>query len=210
MWWYDTFIVFCQGQIISNFRSTIAFLVKPTTTSCYITRILPGLSFSMIYGSVLTKTNRIARILARGKKKIITKKPRCMTTASLVVVTVMLIGVELGIIVAILLWQRPATEVCDGDAHRFCWLWAWRIFWIVTASKCWNRWYGKWQNWNLLYVENINQWTMILALGTCCKAHARWMRVSWCHSKSWIKMYILQQILYSDGVVTSVFKAMNP
>lgn len=65
----------------------------------------------MIYGSVLTKTNRIARILARGKKKIITRKPHCMTTTSLLLITMLLVVIELAIIIGVLIWQPVATEV---------------------------------------------------------------------------------------------------
>jgi len=99
------------------FRSTIAFVLKPTTVTCYITRILPGFSFSMIYGAVLTKTNRIARILARGKKKILPKKMHCMKTWSLVSITVLLIAVELSIIISMLVWDPAAAEVSWQRQH---------------------------------------------------------------------------------------------
>ena len=109
-------------------RSTIAFIIKPSAVSCCIQRILPGLSFSMIYGSVLTKTNRIARILARGKKKIITRKPRCMTTKSLVVVTSLLILLESSIIIAILIWQPGSAKVSFYTLQ-----WA-RVAWIPVLE----------------------------------------------------------------------------
>ena len=43
--------------------------------------MLPGLSFAMIYAALVTKTNRIARILA-GNKKILTRKPRFMSATA--------------------------------------------------------------------------------------------------------------------------------
>ncbi|CAM1291850.1 GRM1 (predicted) [Pycnogonum litorale] len=89
------------------YLTTFVLLTKPTMVSCYITRILPGLSFSMIYAALVTKTNRIARILAGSKKKIITKKPRFMSATAQVVITCLLILIEVGIIVFMLLWEPP-------------------------------------------------------------------------------------------------------
>jgi hypothetical protein len=43
---------------------------------------LPPIAFSAIYSALLTKTNRIARILAGSKKRILTKKPRFLSTFS--------------------------------------------------------------------------------------------------------------------------------
>ena len=74
------------------------------------TRILPGLSFAIIYGALLTKTNRIARILAAGKKKIMTRKPRFMSALAQVVITWVIIGVEVAILSAVLI-KEPADSV---------------------------------------------------------------------------------------------------
>lgn len=87
------------------FITTFILLTKPTMISCYLTRILPGLSFCMIYAALVTKTNRIARILAGSKKRIITKKPRFMSGMAQVVITLLLICIEVGIIVFMLLWE---------------------------------------------------------------------------------------------------------
>jgi hypothetical protein len=46
----------------------------------------------MVYGALVTKTNRIARIL-EGTKKIITKKPRFMSASSQVIITCILVGI---------------------------------------------------------------------------------------------------------------------
>ena len=60
------------------FCINFVLVARQNPVTCYFTRILPGLSFSLIYGSLVTKTNRIARILD-GKNKIITQKQRCMS-----------------------------------------------------------------------------------------------------------------------------------
>ncbi|XP_064473197.1 metabotropic glutamate receptor 5-like [Ornithodoros turicata] len=87
--------------------STFALLAKPTALTCFITRVLPGLSFAMIYAALVTKTNRIARILAGSKKKIITKKPRFMSATAQVVITWLLISVEVSIIGGMIVWEPP-------------------------------------------------------------------------------------------------------
>ncbi|XP_062537506.1 metabotropic glutamate receptor 1-like isoform X2 [Armigeres subalbatus] len=97
------------GMIISH-GSIFAILSKPTAISCLISRALPGISFSMIYASLLVKTNRIARILAGSKKRFPTKKPRFMSAAAQLVITGMLISVEIAIAVFMLVLEPPSTE----------------------------------------------------------------------------------------------------
>ena len=61
---------------------TFVIVAKPSVGTCYVVRIVPGVAFAMIYGALLTKTNRIARILAGSKKRILTKKPRFLSTTA--------------------------------------------------------------------------------------------------------------------------------
>ena len=60
----------------------------------------------------VTKTNRIARILAGSKKRIITKKPRFMSSASQVVISCFLICIEIGILTFTLV-KEPADSMLD-------------------------------------------------------------------------------------------------
>lgn len=92
------------------YSTTFALIAKPTKFTCYLTRILPGLSFAIIYGALVTKTNRIARILAGSKKRIITKKPRFMSATAQVVITWLLVSVEVGIIVTLLI-KEPVDKM---------------------------------------------------------------------------------------------------
>ncbi|XP_053699365.1 metabotropic glutamate receptor 1-like [Sabethes cyaneus] len=97
------------GMIISH--STIfAILAKPSRASCLISRSMPGVSFAMIYASLLVKTNRIARILAGSKKRFPTKKPKFMSAAAQLVITGLLISVEIAIAVTMLILEPPNTE----------------------------------------------------------------------------------------------------
>ncbi|KAM9452643.1 metabotropic glutamate receptor 5-like [Salvelinus alpinus] len=61
----------------------------------------------MSYSALVTKTNRIARILAGSKKKICTKKPRFMSACAQLIIASLLILLQLGIIVALFLMEPP-------------------------------------------------------------------------------------------------------
>lgn len=100
-------------------HSSAFFLVAyPSIVTCSFTRVLPGLSFAMMYAALVTKTNRIARILAGSKKKIITKKPRFMSGFAQVVITLLLIGVEAGIIVTLMVFEPPDAKFDYPDLSR--------------------------------------------------------------------------------------------
>lgn len=92
------------------YGTTFTLLAKPSKETCFASRVLPGLSFAIIYAALVTKTNRIARILAGSKKRIITKKLRFMSGTAQVVITWILISIELAIIV-VLLVKEPADKV---------------------------------------------------------------------------------------------------
>jgi len=64
------------------YAATFALVAKPTPISCAAASILPGVAFALVYGALVTKTNRIARILAGSKKKIITRKLRFMSATA--------------------------------------------------------------------------------------------------------------------------------
>ena len=64
------------------YLTTLPLLATPDRISCSLSRIMPGFSFSMIYAALLTKTNRIARILAGSKKRIRTGKSRWLSATA--------------------------------------------------------------------------------------------------------------------------------
>lgn len=74
------------GMTISH-SATFSIIARPSVLSCALSRILPGLSFAMIYASLLTKTNRIARILAGSKKRFPSRKMRFMSATAQVCIT---------------------------------------------------------------------------------------------------------------------------
>ncbi|ELT88339.1 hypothetical protein CAPTEDRAFT_89748 [Capitella teleta] len=96
--------------IFISYLTTFPLVAKPNLVSCYMARVLPGFSFSLIYGALVTKTNRIARILAGSKKKIMTRKPRFMSASAQVVITCIIIGIECAIITVMLILE-PADSM---------------------------------------------------------------------------------------------------
>ena len=99
-----------------SYMTTFPLVAKPSLVTCYLTRIMPALSFSLIYGALVTKTNRIARILAGSKKKIMTRKPRFMSASAQVVITCIIIGIECAIITVMLILEPADSKlVYPGD-----------------------------------------------------------------------------------------------
>ena len=95
--------------IFMSYAATFSLVAKPTLITCYLNRIMPGISFALVYGALVTKTNRIARILAGSKKKIMTRKPRFMSASAQVVITCIIIGIECSIITVMLILE-PADN----------------------------------------------------------------------------------------------------
>ncbi|XP_073674400.1 metabotropic glutamate receptor 5b [Garra rufa] len=93
--------------ICLGYLCTFCLIAKPHVIYCYLQRLGIGLSPAMSYSALVTKTNRIARILAGSKKKICTKKPRFMSACAQLVIAFLLILLQLGIIVALFLMEPP-------------------------------------------------------------------------------------------------------
>ncbi|KAK2490573.1 hypothetical protein MC885_016517, partial [Smutsia gigantea] len=93
--------------IFLGYVCPFTLIAKPTTTSCYLQRLLVGLSSAMCYSALVTKTNRIARILAGSKKKICTRKPRFMSAWAQVIIASVLISVQLTLVVTLIIMEPP-------------------------------------------------------------------------------------------------------
>lgn len=103
-------LYFILAGLILSYCTTFVLIARPTTATCYLSRILPGISFSLIYGALVTKTNRIARILAGSKKKIMTRKPRFLSTTAQIIITCLLNAIEVSIIAAMLIVEPADAE----------------------------------------------------------------------------------------------------
>ncbi|XP_026142377.1 metabotropic glutamate receptor 1-like isoform X2 [Carassius auratus] len=93
--------------IFLGYICPFTLIARPTIASCYLQRLLVGLSASMCYSALVTKTNRIARILAGSKKKICTRKPRFMSAWAQVVIAFILISVQLTLEVTLIILEPP-------------------------------------------------------------------------------------------------------
>ncbi|XP_015267527.1 PREDICTED: metabotropic glutamate receptor 1 isoform X2 [Gekko japonicus] len=93
--------------IFLGYICPFTLIAKPTVTSCYLQRLLVGLSSAMCYSALVTKTNRIARILAGSKKKICTRKPRFMSAWAQVVIASILISVQLTLVITLIIMEPP-------------------------------------------------------------------------------------------------------
>ena len=100
------------------FAMTFPYIAKPTTAVCFFQRIGLGLSFCVCYAALVVRTNRMARILAGSKKKIMTRKPRFLSATAQVVMTFLIISVELGIIVTFLILNPPSAEFVYPTLRR--------------------------------------------------------------------------------------------
>jgi hypothetical protein len=96
--------IILAGVYFSYFM-TIPLLMKPTEISCGITRVLPGFSLSLIYGALITKTNRISRILSRSKKRILTKKLKFVSLTAQIIITCVIIAIECVLIIGSYIYE---------------------------------------------------------------------------------------------------------
>ncbi|KAI5618964.1 metabotropic glutamate receptor 1 isoform X1, partial [Silurus asotus] len=94
--------------IFLGYICPFTLIAKPTVASCYLQRLLVGLSASMCYSALVTKTNRIARILAGSKKKICTRKPRFMSAWAQVAIAFALISLQLTLEVTLIILEPPS------------------------------------------------------------------------------------------------------
>ncbi|XP_022100465.1 metabotropic glutamate receptor 1-like [Acanthaster planci] len=104
--------------ILMCFLMTFIFIAVPTTIVCYIRRIGLGLSFCICYAALVVRTNRMARILAGSKKKIITRKPRFLGSTAQVVMTFLVIGVQVVIITVLVVVEPPDAVLDYPDPRR--------------------------------------------------------------------------------------------
>ncbi|XP_051501453.1 metabotropic glutamate receptor 1-like isoform X1 [Myxocyprinus asiaticus] len=93
--------------IFLGYICPFTLIAHPTVISCYLQRLLVGLSSAMCYSALVTKTNRIARILAGSKKKICTRKPRFMSAWAQVVIAFVLISMQLALEVTLIVLEPP-------------------------------------------------------------------------------------------------------
>ncbi|CAI5439226.1 unnamed protein product [Caenorhabditis angaria] len=132
--------------LVACYAVSFALLATPSSTSCFITRVIPPIAFAVVYSALLTKTNRIARILAGSKKRILTKKPRFLSTFSQVVITWILVAIQCVIVAVGVMrdwpyaifakYALPARLIleCDTETKSFLIPFFWDFFLISLCT----------------------------------------------------------------------------
>ncbi|KAG8436064.1 hypothetical protein GDO86_007244, partial [Hymenochirus boettgeri] len=119
----DTPIVRASGRELSYVLLTGIFLcyiitflmiAKPDVAVCSFRRIFLGLGMCISYAALLTKTNRIYRIFAQGKKSV--TAPRLISPTSQLAITSSLISIQL---LGVFIWfgVTPPNIIIDYGQH---------------------------------------------------------------------------------------------
>ena len=85
--------------ILLCFINTFLLLAKPCITSCILQRFGVGLGFSVVYGALLTKTNRIFRIFRLASMSA--ARPNFVSPRSQLFITFSIVGVQ---VFATIIW----------------------------------------------------------------------------------------------------------
>lgn len=113
----DTPIIRASGRELSYmlllgilfcYALTFSLLAKPTYGNCVGQRFGIGVGFSIIYGALLVKTNRISRIFDNAAKSAI--RPKYISPRSQVIITLILILVQVGITLVWMFIEPPGVR----------------------------------------------------------------------------------------------------
>ena len=95
------------GGILSCYCMTFILVIKPADIVCIAQKYLIGISFSVMYGALLTKTNRIARIFRAGKRTI--TKPAFISPRSQLIICSLIVIVQILITVIWTILDPPGA-----------------------------------------------------------------------------------------------------
>ncbi|XP_067129619.1 metabotropic glutamate receptor [Centruroides vittatus] len=104
------------GGILICFIMTFVLLAKPSAIICGLQRFGVGFGFSVIYGALLTKTNRIARIFDSARKSA--RRPNYITPKSQVIITLVLISVQVSATIIWFFIEPPGTRQVSPNDRR--------------------------------------------------------------------------------------------
>ena len=80
------------GGILLCYLNTFILLAKPGIVVCTLQRFTVGMAFSMVYGAMLTKTNRISRIFHSASQSA--RRPSYISPKSQLIITAVLVSVQ--------------------------------------------------------------------------------------------------------------------
>ncbi|OQR69824.1 metabotropic glutamate receptor-like [Tropilaelaps mercedesae] len=105
-----------ETPIVKASGRELSYMLLSGILICYLMTFGVGLGFSIIYGSLLTKTNRISRIFDSARRSA--RRPSFISPKSQMVITCMLISVQ---VMATLIWfvlEPPATRTEYPEGRR--------------------------------------------------------------------------------------------
>ncbi|RWS25535.1 metabotropic glutamate receptor-like protein [Leptotrombidium deliense] len=102
--------------ILFCYFMTFVLLAKPATIICAFQRFGVGLGFALIYGALLTKTNRISRIFDSARKSA--RRPSFISPKSQVIITMIMVSIQ---VVGTVIWflvEPPGIRVYVPEEKR--------------------------------------------------------------------------------------------
>ncbi|XP_024944385.1 metabotropic glutamate receptor isoform X2 [Cephus cinctus] len=108
-------IILLAGVLVC-YLNTFILLAKPTTVTCILQRFGVGVSFSAVYGAVLTKTNRIARIFDSASRSA--RRPRYISPTSQVCIAAALIAFQIVLTLVWMIVEPPGTRFSYPDRKQ--------------------------------------------------------------------------------------------
>ncbi|XP_052086122.1 metabotropic glutamate receptor-like isoform X1 [Mytilus californianus] len=121
----DTPIVMASGRELSYmllsgcilcYLITFVLIAKPSTFICGIQRFGVGFGFSVMYSSLLTKTNRISRIFDSARRSA--RRPPFISPKSQIVIASILIFIQVLFTAIWLVLERPGTRLYTPNERR--------------------------------------------------------------------------------------------
>ncbi|PBC32700.1 Metabotropic glutamate receptor [Apis cerana cerana] len=108
-------IILLAGVLVC-YLNTFLLLATPTTVTCILQRFGVGVSFSAVYGALLTKTNRIARIFDSASRTAV--RPRYISPASQVCIAAALIALQIVLTLVWMIIEPPGTRFFYPDRKQ--------------------------------------------------------------------------------------------
>ncbi|CAL7940399.1 unnamed protein product [Xylocopa violacea] len=108
-------IILLVGVLVC-YLNTFVLLATPTTVTCILQRFGVGVSFSAVYGALLTKTNRIARIFDSASRSAV--RPRYISPTSQVCIAAALIALQVVLTLVWMIIEPPGTRFSYPDRKQ--------------------------------------------------------------------------------------------
>ncbi|KAI1290802.1 Metabotropic glutamate receptor [Halotydeus destructor] len=102
--------------ILVSFLMTFALLAKPSLLVCSFQRFGVGFGFSIMYGALLTKTNRISRIFDSARRSA--RRPSFISPKSQVIICAIFVGIQVLTTIVWFILEPPGVRHWFPDLNR--------------------------------------------------------------------------------------------